>query len=113
MADMVNQRFFAAQEELKKRAARLERIVQKAKGKPKNEGIAQGIKLVGEMISGQSQLLDTMVFETPKTALEQQRNLALATGNANQTVQEGMRSTTDAIDGMLEMIEQMLNQKQK
>lgn len=111
MADVVNERFFAAQAELEKRAKRLERIVQKTKGKPKNEGIAQGIKLVGEMISGQAQLLDTMVFETPKTALEQQRNLALATGNANQTVQEGMRSTTDAIDCMLDMVEQMANQR--
>ncbi len=113
MADVVNERYSAAQAELDKRATRLGHIVQKSNGKPKNEAIAQGIKLVGEMISGQSKLLDTMVFETPKTALEQQRNLALATGNANQTVQEGMRSTTDAIDGVLEMLEQMLNQKQK
>ncbi len=107
MADIVNKRVNIAQNELNKRAEKLKHIVSRAKGKRKDAAFAQGVKLVGDMIAGQSKLLDTVVFDAPTTALEQHRNLMLMTGTMNQTVQEGIKSTTDAIDGMLEMLEQM------
>ena len=52
-----------------------------------------------------------MVFEAPKTVIEQLRNLRLATGNMDQTVVEGMKSTTDAIDGMLDALESMVRSR--
>lgn len=107
MVDIVNERVNAAQAELQKRATKLQNIVKKAQGKPKAVGFEQGVKLVSEMIEKQSKLLDVVVFDAPKTALEQQRNLMLATGNMNQTVKEGIKSATDAIDAMLHTLEVM------
>ena len=107
MADIVNKRVNIAQNELNKRAEKLNRIVARTKGKKENPAFVQGVKLVSDMIAGQSKLLDTVVFEAPTTALEQHRNLMLMTGTMNQTVQEGIKSSTDAIDRMLETLEQM------
>lgn len=107
MPDIVNERVDAAQKEMKKRAARLERIVKSAGAKKNSAGFAEGVKLVGEMIRGQSELYDAIVFDAPKTAVEQHRNLMLVTGNMNQSVQEGIKPATDAIDAMLNTLEQM------
>ena len=68
---------------------------------------SEGAKIVAEMISGQSKLIDKLVFKAPKTAIEQMRNLQLATGNMNQTPAQGIKTTTDAIDSMLEALEQL------
>ena len=107
MADIVNQRVNIAQQELLKRANRLKRIVASTKGKATSAGFSEGVRLVSDMIDGQSKLLDTVVFDAPKTALEQERNLMLMTGGMNQTVQEGIKASTDAIDAMLHTLEQM------
>ena len=105
--DIVNDRINTAQMELGKRAKRLERIVAAAGPKKKNEGFKRGVELVSGMISGQAELLDALVFEAPKTQLEQHRNLMLMTGSMKQSVQEGIKTTTDAIDSMLNTLEQM------
>ncbi len=107
MADIVNERVNAAQAELQKRKKKLDRIVANAKASKKSAAFTQGVALVTQMIEGQSKLLDTIVFDAPKTALEQHRNLILTTGTMNQTVQEGIKSTTDAIDSMLHTLEEM------
>lgn len=107
MADIVNQRVNIAQQELLKRANKLKRIVAASKGKAASPGFSEGVRLVSNMIDAQSKLLDTVVFDAPKTALEQERNLMLMTGTMNQTVQEGIKSATDAIDAMLHTLEQM------
>lgn len=105
--DIVNERVNTAQSELDKRAKRLNRIVASARGKKTSVGFDQGVKLVSEMIRGQSELIDAMVFDSPKTALEQNRNLMLITGNMSQSVQDGIKPATDAIDSMLSTLEQM------
>ena len=107
MADIVNERVSIAQQELQKRANKLKRIVAGANGKKKNAGFDEGVRLVSDMIAGQSKLLDAVVFDAPKTSLEQQRNLMLVTGNMNQSVKEGIKAATDAIDSMLYTLEQM------
>lgn len=108
MADIINDRVNQAMDELKKRAERLERLKARAKDKKVTMGFAEGIRLVGQMIEGYAELIDNVVFEAPKTKLEQMRNLELTTGNMGQTVPEGISSTTGAIDAMLESLEQML-----
>ena len=107
MADIVNDRVNTAQAELAKRASALKRIVAKSKTKKLAPGFNEGVKSVSQMIEGQSKLLDTVVFDTPRTALEQQRNLMLMTGTMNQSVQEGIKSATDAIDAMLRTLDEM------
>ena len=107
MADIVNDRVNAAQAELNKLAERLKRIVAKTKAAKQSAGFVQGVQLVTQMIEGQTKLIDTVVFDSPKTVLEQQRNLMLMTGDMSQTVQEGIKSATDAIDAMLDSLEQM------
>lgn len=107
MADIVNERVDLAQQELQKRAERLKQIVAANKGKSLGPGFTEGIKLVSKMIEDNSKLIDTLIFDAPKTALEQHRNLMLVTGNMSQTVAKGMKSTTDAIDGMLHALEEM------
>ena len=105
--DVVNRRVRTAQEELQKRAKRLNQLLKQTQGKRMSAGFNEGVDLVRQMIDGHTKLIDTMVFDSPKTGLEQQRNLMLATGNMSQTVQEGIKSTTDAIDSMLNTLEQM------
>ncbi|MBR4891898.1 MAG: hypothetical protein IKZ34_01815 [Alphaproteobacteria bacterium] len=107
MADYVNKRVNDAQEELKKRSEKLEKIVKKAGNARKNQGFAEGVEIVSNLIRGQSELYDAMVFKAPKTALEQHRNLMLCTGSMNQTVKDGIKPTTDAIDAMLSALEEM------
>ena len=105
--DIVSGRVTTAQEELQKRAKRLNQLLKQTQGKRTSAGFNEGVDLVRQMIDGHTKLIDTMVFDSPKTGLEQQRNLMLATGNMSQTVQEGIKSTTDAIDSMLNTLEQM------
>lgn len=107
MADIVNERVNIAQQELEKRADELKRIVAKSKTKKLGPAFADGVKLVSQMIESHAQLLDTIVFDAPKTSLEQHRNLMLMTGNMNQSVQEGIKSATDAIDAMLHTLNEM------
>ncbi len=107
MADIVNDRVNTAQAELAKRASALKRIVAKSKTKKLAPGFNEGVKIVSQMIEGQSKLLDAVVFDTPSTALEQQRNLMLMTGTMNQSVQEGIKYATDAIDSMLRTLDEM------
>lgn len=103
--DIVNERVNAAQAEIAKRAVRLEKIV-KRPGQ-KNAAFKEGAKLVAEMIENQSKLLDTVVFDAPKTYLEQTRNLGLATGGIHTPIKEGMSPATDAIDSMLDILDEM------
>lgn len=105
--DTVSSRVVTAQEELQKRAKRLNQLLKQTQGKRMSADFNEGIDLVRQMIDGHSKLINTMVVDSPKTGLEQQRNLMLATGNMSQTVQEGIKSTTDAIDSMLNTLEQM------
>ena len=107
MADIVNKRVNEAQQELQKRAEKLKRIVDKTKGKKMSNGFTDGVKIVSQMIEAQSKLIDTIVFDAPETRIEQHRNLMLATGTMSQTVKQGIKPATDAIDSMLEMLEQM------
>ena len=105
--DLVNERVNIAQQELAKRAQRLDRLVASRRGKMNAVGFDRGVELVREMIENQSKLYDVVVFDMPKTALEQHRNLMLTTGTMNQSVQEGIKTATDAIDAMLHTLEQM------
>ena len=105
--DLVNERVNIAQHELAKRAKRLDSIIANARGKRVAVGFERGTQLVRELIDKQSELYDAIVFEAPKTALEQNRNLMLMTGTMNQSVQEGIKTATDAIDAMLHTLEQM------
>ena len=105
--DLVNERVNIAQQELAKRAKRLDSIIANARGKRVAVGFERGTQLVRELIDKQSELYDAIVFEAPKTALEQNRNLMLMTGTMNQSVQEGIKTATDAIDAMLHTLEQM------
>lgn len=107
MADVVNSRVNEAQAELKKRADRLERLVARNKTKKVPMAFAEGVKLVSDMITGQAMLIDKVVFEAPKSHLEQMRNLQLMTGNMNQAVKDGIKASTDAIDAMLSSLEEM------
>ncbi len=108
MPDIVNQRVNEAQKELQLRAQKLERLVKNAKGKKISPAFQEGVRLLTDMIENQSKLYDEMIFSAPKTALEQNRNLMLLTGNMNQTVKEGIKTTTDAIDAMIHSLESMV-----
>lgn len=105
MSDIFNERVDAAQQELQKRANRLKSIIEE-KGKNRSDAFNEGAKIVANMISGQSKLIDKLVFNAPRTRLEQMRNLQLVTGNINQTPAQGIKSATDAIDCMLDALEQ-------
>lgn len=107
--DMVNSRVDAAQAEIAKRAARLRDIVSRP-GK-KSPAFEEGAKLLADMIEQESKMLDVMVFDAPKTAIEQQRNLMLMTGKMNQTPVEGIVATTGAMDGMLDILDAMSKQR--
>lgn len=107
MVDIVNQRVNTAQQELEKRAEKLKSLVSKTRGKPQSEAFKEGIKLLEKLIFTQSRIIDNLVFEVPETRLEQHRNLILTTGAMNQTVEEGIKSSTEAIDAMLKALEQL------
>ena len=107
MSDIVNDRVNEAQALLKVRADRLEKLVAKTKGKKVPKQFTEGVELVANLISGEAQIIDKIVFDAPKTYLEQMRNLQLATGGMNKTPAEYLKSATGTIDTMLEMLEGM------
>lgn len=107
--DIVNDRVNIAQAELQKRAKRLEKIV--ARPGKKSAEFQEGVKLLNEMIHSQSKLLDIAVFDAPKTALEQNRNLMLLTGGMNENPIKGIKYATDAMDSMLDILDDMSNQR--
>ncbi|MBO4480392.1 MAG: hypothetical protein J5742_02070 [Alphaproteobacteria bacterium] len=111
MADLVAERVAEAQSLLIQRAERLKKLLDAPHNENPSEEFIKGAELVQKLIEGQSELLNQMVFEAPKTVIEQLRNLRLATGNMDQTVVEGMKSTTDAIDGMLDALESMVRSR--
>ena len=111
MADIVNDRVNEAQAEMLKRAKKLEKLLATARGKKVSAGFLEGANLVKDMIETQTRMYDAVVFEAPKTALEQNRNLMLMTGNMNQSVKEGIKPVTDALDSMLAALEQMVPQR--
>lgn len=108
MADIINDRVNEAQAQLQKRADKLNKLVQSAKGKKVSSEFARGAELLSNMIQNQSEIIDNAVFKEPKTRLEQMRNLQLTTGNMNQTPTEFMKSTTDAMDIMLDTLADMV-----
>ena len=108
MADLINDRVNEAQAQLKKRADRLNKVVKSANGKKVSSEFTKGVEILSNMIKGQSEIIDKVVFEVPKTRLEQMRNLQLATGNMNQTPTEFMKDSTDLMDMMLETLEGMV-----
>lgn len=85
----------------------MESIVKQARGRCPNPAFEEGVRLLNDMIQSQSKLYDTVVFDTPKTSLEQMRNLNLMMGGMDKTVQQGIKSTTDYIDMMLDTLAQM------
>ena len=107
MVDIVNDRVNEAQSVLKQRAERLERLVKSTKNRKMSAAFNEGINILQEMISGQSELIDKLVFEAPKTAIEQMRNLQLTTGGMNETPTEFLSNLTGAIDGMFAQLEEM------
>lgn len=113
MADIVNERYAEAQALIEVRAKKLKELVEKTKGKnfPKRVAFDAGVKHLTDLIQGESEILDMVIFEAPKTSIEQMRNLHLTTGNANQTVKEGMKSATDAMDCMLKALTEMANER--
>lgn len=107
MADVVNDRVNEAQAILKERAERLNRLVNKTKGKKLSAQFAEGVRLVSDLIKGESEIIDALVFDAPETYLEQMRNLQLATGGPSEKPAEHLKNATDAIDTMLETLEGM------
>ena len=108
MSDIVNERVDEAQRELMLRAKKLEALVKGAKGKKLSPGFKEGVSLTIKMIEGQAELYDKLIFDAPKTALEQRRNLMLLTGSMNQSVKEGIKTTTEAIDSMIASLQAMV-----
>lgn len=108
MVDIVNNRVNEAQAELQKRAVRLEKLVKQTKGKKTSASFQEGVKLLSEMIEGQSKLIDTIVFDAPKSRLEQMRNLQLTTGAMNVSPTQHIKPATDAMDMMLSTLEDMV-----
>ena len=108
MADVINHRVNEAQAILTLRAKRLERLVKSTQGKQTSEAFKEGTRILAEMIKGQTDIIDTFVFEAPKTRLEQMRNLQLTTGGMNETPTQFLKPTTDTIDMMLEQLENMV-----
>lgn len=99
--DYVNDRVNAAQAEIAKRAKRLEMITKRPGAK--SAAFKEGAKLLADIIDTQSKLLDTVVFDAPKTYLEQTRNLALITGGAHTPLNKEyayMDSMLDVLDDM-------------
>lgn len=111
MPDVVVQRVAGAQALLLERAERLKRLLKRAENRKVPEKFVEGAELVQQLIEGESELINNMTIDAPRTRLEQIRNLHLATGDASQSVEEGMKTTTTAIDSMLDLLEDMLSQQ--
>lgn len=108
MADIVNDRVNEAQALLLERGEKLKKLVESVKGKKVSKEFTEGARILSDMISSQSKLIDDVVFETPKTKLEQMRNLQLTTGGMNQTPTEFLKPSTDTMDAMLNALEKMV-----
>lgn len=108
MTDIVNQRVNEAKMELQLRAQRLEKLLNRAKGKNMTPAFQEMAQLTMKMIDSEVKSYDEMIFLEPKTVLEQHRNLMLLTGKMNQTVKEGIKPATDAIDTMIQTLESMV-----
>ena len=106
--DIFNKRVNEAQALLALRAKRLEKLLKSSQGKQQSEGFKEGTRILSELIKGQSEIIEGMVFDKPKTHLEQMRNLQLTTGAMNQTPTEFLKPTTDAMDMMLDQLEKMV-----
>ena len=107
--DFINARVFDAQAEIEKRAERLKQI--SLRPGAKSAAFKEGARLLMGMIEGQSKLLDVAVFDVPKNALEQTRNLSLLTGGQNKSPVEGIKYATDAMDSMLDALDAMSKQR--
>jgi len=103
-----NQRVNEALALLALRANRLEKLLKSSQGKPQSEGFNEGTRILSELIKGQSEIIEGMVFTEPKSRLEQMRNLQLTTGGMDQTPTQFLKPTTDAMDMMLEQLEKMV-----
>lgn len=103
--DIVNERVTIAQAEIAKRAKRLEEITKRPGAK--TAAFKEGAKLLADMIQSQSKIIDTVVFDAPKTYLEQTRNLKMVTGGMNQSAKEGIAYATDAMDAILDTLDAM------
>ena len=108
MADLVNDRVNAAQALLQQRANRLRQLVEKSKNKKTSAEFQNGVEILANMIKGQSEIIDGMVFREPNTGLEQMRNLQLTTGGMNQTPAQFLEPLTTAMDAMLDQLESMV-----
>ena len=106
MTDIINERANEAQAQLKKRAERLEKLVKKHQNK--SPAFQEGARIAAEMIKGQSELVDKLVFDAPRTRIEQMRNLQLVTGGMNEPA---LKTALDAIDGILTSLEEIGNQR--
>ena len=91
-----------AQPELEERAQRLDRLVASRSGEINSVGFDRGVELVREIIENQSKLYG--VYDMLKTALEQDRNLMLASIDA---LKQHRNLMLDPIDAMLNTLEQM------
>ena len=113
MADVVNERYAQAQALIEVRAKKLNELIKKTNGKsfPKRAAFDEGVKHLQDLIENESKLLDTAIFDIPETSVVQMRNLHLTTGHASQTVPEGMKSATDAMDAMLKALTEMAEQR--
>lgn len=108
MADLINNRVNEAQALLQVRADRLQRLLKSVNGKKTTKEFREGVEHVAKMIEGESKVIDTAVFDLPKTRLEQMRNLQLTTGGANTTPTQHLKPATDVMDMMLSTLEAMV-----
>ena len=107
-SSLVNKRVNEAQALLTARAKRLEKLLKSTDVKKQSDGFKEGTRLLSEMIKGQSEIIDNMVFVEPQTRLEQMRNLQLTTGGMNETPTQFLKPATDAMDMMLDQLEKMV-----
>lgn len=107
MTDFVVERVAEAKALLLARAERLKKLLDNSRNTVVSEEFVKGAEIVQQLIENETELLDQMVFKEPTNNLELLSNLRLATGDMNQTVAEGMKKTTDAIDGMLDALESL------
>lgn len=80
----------------------MEALIKSAKTKKTSAEFYRGADLLLKMINNQSKLIDKAVFETPKSRLEQIRNLQLTAG------EEFLQHATNSMDAMFEALEEMV-----
>lgn len=107
-SNIINDRVNEAQALLGLRAKRLEKLLKTTQGKKTSDAFKEGTRILADMIKGQSDIIDTFVFDAPKSRLEQMRNLQLTTGGMNQTPTQFLKPATDAMDMMLDQLEKMV-----